>query len=372
MKNTGSTEKDFVSGFEAVLCGEEMLLAYPAGRHAQFGSQPAKVTVVVPVFNGGARLKRCLQSIVDQSCRDYQVLVVDNGSNDGTLVEALEFADKHANFLVYQNAKNLGRIGNWNRALELARGEYVKPVMVNDYLLPSCLEQLAEILDKHSEVAMVRSSVTTLDNGNWHFGPLFDSSRNMTGPEAIEYGVTMGNPAAGPSAQMFRRSIYAREGFRFDSGMEWAADFDFAMRLFECGGLYYLRASLFVFELTNRFATTAGKTRAFRDEVEVIGRAVERNHARLTPECKASALARAESFYRNFCAQATTEEEHAKGDEIWQSARNRFQKLFLDYGFVQYEPHTFEPGNIAQSPKAIALFQSGFADAAQTTALALN
>ncbi len=357
---------------EAVLCGGEMTLAWPRGRHGEFAAQPAKVTVVVPVFNGGKRLTRCLQSIADQTHKDYQVLVIDNGSTDRSLVSAMEFAEKHQNFLVYQNAKNLGRIGNWNRALDLACGQYVKPVMVNDYLLPACLEQLAEALEKNPDAVMARSSVTILDKGSWHFGPLFESSRQMTGLEAIEFGITSGNPAAGPSAQMFRRSSCVQQALQFDEGLDWAADFDFAMRLFESGGMCYLRSSLFVFELTNRFAKSAGKLCIFHDEVEVIGRAVERNFERLSPETRAKALARVETFYRNFAAEAATGEEHLMGEEMWQSAKNHFPRLFEE----QYLAAATPPAPVAPSPeqaaKARSLFQSGFEETPENIALMRN
>src|SRR5208337_4133278 len=119
------------------------------------------------------------------------------------------FAAEHPQFIVYQNPNNLGRVGNWNRSLDLAIGEYVKPLMVNDFLLPACLAEFSGVLDTNPNVVLVRCSLTALDQGVQHFIPLFDTSRCLSSREAIEYGVTTHNPAAGPSAQMFRRSALA-------------------------------------------------------------------------------------------------------------------------------------------------------------------
>ena len=189
-----------------------MLLAFPRGRYAQIHKSPAKITVIVPVYNGEARLERCLQSIAAQTDADFQAIVIDNCSTDGSLAIACRFASEHPQFLVCQNAKNLGRVGNWNRGLDLAPGQYIKPVMVNDFLKPGCLAQLGAVLDAHDQVVMARCSVTTLEDGKEHFGPLFESSRCLPSLEAIEYGITTGNPAAGPSAQMFRRNAAMEHG----------------------------------------------------------------------------------------------------------------------------------------------------------------
>src|SRR5262245_8641209 len=111
-------EADIAGQIGSVMHGDEMLLAYPRGRHAQFQSSPAKVTVMVPVYNGQARLERCLKSIAAQSFKDFQVIVVDNGSTDRSFNLACDFATADPRFLAYQNPRNVGRVGNWNRSLE--------------------------------------------------------------------------------------------------------------------------------------------------------------------------------------------------------------------------------------------------------------
>src|SRR5579871_2509745 len=255
MNNQVIVEYDIALGLESVCFSGEMLLAFPRGRHVEFQSNPAKVTVMVPVFNGESRLVRCLQSVAAQSFTDFQLIIVDNGSTDKSFALACRFAALHANAIVYQNPTNLGRVGNWNRCLELVPGNYLKPLMVNDYLLPECLASLSAVLDLQPEVVLARSSVTTLEKGNTHFGPLFESSRQFTSQQALEYCITTGNPAAGPSAQMFRRQSVASRKLRFDTNYAWAADFEFSARLLEQGCFFYLRESLYVFEVTNRFAT---------------------------------------------------------------------------------------------------------------------
>jgi len=320
MRKPTDFEADIAGLLEPVLHGQELLLAYPRGRHTQFQAHPAKVTVMVPVYNGQARLERCLKSIASQSFADYQVIVVDNGSTDHSFNLACHFAAEHPKFLVYQNARNVGRVGNWNRCLELATGDYLKPLMVNDFLLSDCLAELAGVLDANPNVALARVSVTTLRDGVEQFWPLFDTTCCIPGPEAIKLGVTRCNPAAGPSAQMFRRSIVEAHQLRFDTGFDWAADYEFGLRLFGWGDLYYLRKPLFRFEVTKRFATQTPAWRELRDEVEVICSSVARFQDRLGPETVALARARVETLFREHHEKCSAPMDYIHWESVWRAA----------------------------------------------------
>src|SRR5262249_20121512 len=152
----------------------ESLLSFPRGRHAEFRSKPAKVTVFVPVYNGGANLQRCLDSIAAQTFSDYQAIIIDNGSTDASFSVASRLAKDHPQLLVYQTPTNVGRVGNWNRGLELATGQYLKPLLVNDYLKPECLAKLAAVMDEYPGLVLVRGSIAYLNNGEELFTPRFE------------------------------------------------------------------------------------------------------------------------------------------------------------------------------------------------------
>jgi glycosyltransferase involved in cell wall biosynthesis len=240
---------------------------------------------------------------------------------------ACKFAEKNPKFLVYQNARNLGRVENWNRGLSLSGGEYLKPVMVNDYLLPTCLDELCKVLDENPNAAMARCSMTTLNNGVLNFEPLFPESRMHWGLEAIEYGLTTANIAAGPSAQMFRSAPILDHKLRYDTRYEWAADFEFTMRLFAAGGIFYLRQSLFVYEYTKRYATQSKFRVELRDELNVIGSMADLYKEHLDRETLQRAQARAQSLYKYYRGRCSTDEEQAQCDLLWEQAQSTFPML---------------------------------------------
>ena len=99
-------------------------------------------SIIIPVYNGERTLHRCLSSIAKQTLRDYQVLVVNDGSTDGTLTAAEEFARQDSRISVLSK-DNSGAGAARNMGLKHAQGEYVLFLDADDYWVQ---EDLLEIL----------------------------------------------------------------------------------------------------------------------------------------------------------------------------------------------------------------------------------
>jgi glycosyltransferase involved in cell wall biosynthesis len=100
------------------------------------------VSICVPTYNGEKYIQECLDSILTQTFTDFEVLIVDDQSSDNTLNIAREYSEKDQRIKVIQNEKNLGLVGNWNRCVELANGEWIKFVFQDDLIAPECLERM--------------------------------------------------------------------------------------------------------------------------------------------------------------------------------------------------------------------------------------
>src|SRR6476659_4666435 len=111
------------------------------------------VSVVIPSFESANHIGAAIGSVLDQTMADLEVVVVDDGSRDGTLEVVRSFRDPRVRVLA--NAQRIGAAGNWNRALDAARGRYVKLLCGDDVLYRHCLERQAQVLDSHPDVAMV-------------------------------------------------------------------------------------------------------------------------------------------------------------------------------------------------------------------------
>lgn len=105
---------------------------------------PAKplISVCVPMYNNGATIERCLRSVLEQDGVEFEILIVDDRSNDEgpAIAESLLRAGDR----LVRNESRLGLNGNHNRCLELARGEFIQFLHGDDWLLPGALQTLAQ------------------------------------------------------------------------------------------------------------------------------------------------------------------------------------------------------------------------------------
>ena len=100
-----------------------------------------RVSVIVPCYNAGAYLEPCLRSVLAQTMGDLELLVIDDGSADGSLSVAQEIARGDARVRVFHQ-ENRGVCAARNRGLDAARGEYVTFVDGDDLLPPDALERM--------------------------------------------------------------------------------------------------------------------------------------------------------------------------------------------------------------------------------------
>src|ERR1022692_725553 len=116
-----------------------------------------KISVCVPTYNGEEYLRECLESFRAQTFTDFEVLVFDDNSSDGTRGLAAEFARQDSRFRVQKNPQRLGLVGNWNVCARAVRGEWIKYVFQDDLLRVDCLEKmLAMALAKNASFICCR------------------------------------------------------------------------------------------------------------------------------------------------------------------------------------------------------------------------
>lgn len=106
-----------------------------------------KVSVLIPVFNRKEYIAECIQSALDQSFTDFEVVVVDNASDDGTWEICQQFAKLDQRVRIFRNALNIGPVRNWIRCAEEANGEFCKILFSDDTLETNCLIEMVPKLD---------------------------------------------------------------------------------------------------------------------------------------------------------------------------------------------------------------------------------
>src|ERR1700678_3624290 len=110
---------------------------------------PPRVSVLVPTYNGVDLVGETLRSILDQGLPDIEVVVVDDGSTDGTPEKVLAIAD--GRIRLFRTPRNLGPPGARNFGFAHCRGRYIAPVDQDDILLPFRLARQVACLDVHED-----------------------------------------------------------------------------------------------------------------------------------------------------------------------------------------------------------------------------
>jgi glycosyltransferase involved in cell wall biosynthesis len=113
-----------------------------------------KVSILIPTYNYAHYLDETIQSALNQTYTDFELLIVDNHSTDNTeqLVEKY-LGDPRVSY--HKNSKNLGVVGNFNRCLELANGEYIKLLCADDKFHPQLLEKYVPVMEQYPNVSLV-------------------------------------------------------------------------------------------------------------------------------------------------------------------------------------------------------------------------
>ena len=203
-----------------------------------------RVSICIPVFNCERFLREAICSALGQTYSQFELIILDNASTDGTAEVLADFDDPR--ITVHRNETNIGAAGNWNRAVELASGEYIKLLCADDVLEPECLARQIAALDAAPSASLCSCRRTIVDEEGaaqmtrgWG-----GADRVVSSAEALREIVRTGTNLLGdPSAVLFRRDASVRAGeFRAEAG--YAIDLDLWIRLLEVGDVAVIVAPL--------------------------------------------------------------------------------------------------------------------------------
>lgn len=188
-----------------------------------------KVSVIIGVYNCADTLCEALDSLYAQTFKDFEIILCDDGSSDGTYDVARKYRDDHDNVVLLRNDKNLGLNKTLNRCLAVAQGEYIARMDGDDISLPERFEKEVRFLDEHPEYAVVSCAMIHFDeNGVYHKGNLQEGEPDKKG---FNYG-SLFNHA--PS-MMRKDALLAVNGYEENDWLIRIEDYDLWVRLYAAG-----------------------------------------------------------------------------------------------------------------------------------------
>nr|WP_315488782.1 glycosyltransferase [uncultured Rhodoferax sp.] len=183
-----------------------------------------KVSVIIPAFNRERYIGAAIQSVLDQTYQDFELIVVDDGSTDGTN-EIIRKFDSIRLKLISQ--ENRGRSNARNRALEIARGQYISFLDSDDLYLPDKLALQVAYMDAHPDSWMIYTSALCIDENGAMLGDAYEATVSGWIYREIAFfvPVTITLPTV-----MVRRDVFDRLG-RFDETLDRFEDTDMWRRI---------------------------------------------------------------------------------------------------------------------------------------------
>ena len=115
------------------------------------------VSVVTPMYNEAEHLAECIESVVGQTYENWEYIIVDNCSTDGSVEVARRYADRDRRIRISHNTQLLKALVNHNAALRQISlaSKYCKMVFADDWVFPECLEQMVAVAEAHPSVGVV-------------------------------------------------------------------------------------------------------------------------------------------------------------------------------------------------------------------------
>lgn len=183
------------------------------------------VSVIMPVRNGGSFLAGAVQSILEQSLHELELLLVDDQSNDGAINRLPRQDDR----LVVLNHTGKGVSAAFNAGLSRARGRFIARMDADDIALPQRLEQQVSFLRSHDDIDICGACVEIFSEqkiagGNERYQAWLNNCRT---PEEIRREIFIESPIPNPTA-MFRAGVLHSLGGFHDP--EWPEDYDLYLR----------------------------------------------------------------------------------------------------------------------------------------------
>ncbi len=190
-----------------------------------------KVTVLMPVYNGESYLRETIESILAQTFRDFEFLIVDDGSEDTTPLIIDSYCDNRIKVL--KNATRLKLSGALNRGLDEARGDFVARMDADDLALPERLARQVEFLEQNIEVGICGAWINRFGKGRNYV------DKNFVHEADIKAYSLFDCPFFHPTVMM-RKSLLDKYSLRYDGDYYPTEDYELwtrAVDYFPCANI---------------------------------------------------------------------------------------------------------------------------------------
>ena len=185
-----------------------------------------KVSICIPVYNQVKYLKQTIDSVLNQSFTDYEIIITDDYLND-IFINLIKKYQLKTKIQYYKNAVALGSPENWNEAIRLSKGEYIKIMHHDDYFSDeNALYEFVRMLDENPNANFAFSTTNVIEVQKSMTRIHSPTNEQIINLKKNPYILFFGNFVGPPSSVIHRRMV----DIVYDKNLKWVVDFDFYIR----------------------------------------------------------------------------------------------------------------------------------------------
>ena len=237
--------------------------------------QKGLVSICIPVFNHEKTLRETLLSALHQSYDNIEIILVDDCSTDNSLKIAHSFQDPRLQ--IYENEHNLGMVGNWNRVLSLAKGEYALVLHGDDRLYITSIEKKVALMERKKNVMLAMSASLVINGNNEILKERhpFNKACILDGRKLALFSYRTKNIYGEPGNILFRTEV-ARQSGGFAENTIYATDWDLWLRISCLGTVAYSNEVLMDYRITKSNVTSKTNTKEMLADDKIMTANIEK------------------------------------------------------------------------------------------------
>jgi glycosyltransferase involved in cell wall biosynthesis len=179
--------------------------------------QNPKISVILPLYNAEKYIVSAINSILNQTFNNFELLVIDDGSTDHSLQIARSVVDPRIK--IFENPKNLGLSDTLNRGFKISSGEYIARMDQDDLAAPERLEKQLQFLKNNSNIDLIGTAFHTFGS------KLSRKIQNPVSHDEIKAALMFDSAFAHPTV-MYRKKSFQKHSLEYDSNFNRAEDFE--------------------------------------------------------------------------------------------------------------------------------------------------
>lgn len=221
------------------------------------------VSVIISMYNSVRFIKQAIESILNQTYKDIEVIIINDGSTDGSGDVVRQIHDDR---IIFIDRENRGLVPSLNEGIEIAKGKYIARLDSDDWCYPTRIEKQVDFLNTHMDVVLV-GTLHDIQRSNDIEKLPANALCSVCTPEQIRYSLVFDNFAFAHSSFMMRKDVLNQNGIRYELYKQ-VQDYHLITQLSKFGKIARIPEALVVYRIYAEQCTQIRSARMKQDEID--------------------------------------------------------------------------------------------------------